>query len=304
MFIAHLTRSRFLKLLGRILISILLLIFLVVLCRSFLCTPVESLFKVSATSEYLSLFTPDINNPRHILYNAEVYSDGDLIDSTFNGSISFEDSISINFRKAAYRPLYIEYTSQKKNKQLCHLHFAKSDSTLLIKDQVDVKIKSSSKFLMTHKFPLQGIVTIGKTIDYPVFGTTNSILYKGQITTQVQTSSRGSYKEVDTKDLSLGDAITFLNEEDQSTKPGVGLVAINSEGLLNINYRIKAKEAIILKQGPKSERDTGYVVFSTSFDRIINNNTIKNLSVVLGGLIALITIITFVYDTKFFLERD
>jgi len=102
----------------------------------------------------------------------------------------------------------------------------------------------------------------------------------------------------------ISDELKF-NTNYTSKRPGQGLIMVNNEiGGLDITYRIKAHEAIIVKSGPKSENNYGYITSTTHFDKFINNRIVESLTILLSLLLILTTIATFIYDTISFFTNS
>jgi|GEM_PF-3686385 len=275
-------------------------------CKTYLCKSIDSTYTVDANSEIIELVAQNMLNKRFAVYGAKLSSIDTELDTNFNGTVSITDSTNIKFTRRANNALSIEI-ERSDNLYVAHLYDSSNKKLLSQPEFLEIYIDSLDEKLKKgyqHIFPISGLAQIGKMVESIKYKEIPANLKKGEFTMQVLTSDENTYTTLSTTKLLSGDELKF-NTNYTSKRPGQGLIMVNNEiGGLDITYRIKAHEAIIVKSGPKSENNYGYITSTTHFDKFINNRIVESLTILLSLLLILTTIATFIYDTISFFTNS
>jgi hypothetical protein len=146
----------------------------------------------------------------------------------------------------------------------------------------------------SYTFPFSGYVSLGHGVDEKISARL-PILKSGQIGMRGKNEIDGGYFLGDTEFLRIGDQLKFPNES-----VSYGVIAINQEPDIEVNYRTEANEAYIIKPGMKSD---SYKVSVSYFDKWKNDKDYQRLSMVFAAIFVFTTLITFIYDTHNYLKQ-
>lgn len=137
--------------------------------------------------------------------------------------------------------------------------------------------------------PIAGRVSLGRNVGFET-GATTAILRSGEVTMlgrSILWWFSDEVYEAGSVDLDLGD--TFI--VDAPASEAVGFAVINERPALSAAYRVNGRRAQIIRPGPAA---SGYPVSISFLDRLLNDRFFRAWSVLLGGLVTLATIASFV----------
>lgn len=273
--------------------GVLLAFFMLIIYPLFL-DPITTTFNITANTERLSITTLDENGSRLNLYDVDVYDTKPRpMFVKFSGYFKLNKGTSVVVERVAFGPAVLTFTASKsqtvgtlfneKNAFVKHLgHYLQ----IFVSD-----LKAKADNGQTTILPIDGEVSLGRSIDYEVFEESTAILRSGQINL-TGTSNLSESFDAGTTQLYLGDQIIF----DQQKNKAFGFITLNEDPGMQAAYRVIAKQATILKPGPKAEGSSGYTISATKLDRLLKASTFQSISLFFGVVVIIITIITFSLD--------
>jgi hypothetical protein len=272
--------------------------------------PRRSIYNVSARSEIVDFTTLDDNLSRYVVYGASILNGDELISSHFDGSIQIFEGTQVTIQRPGNGGINItlDHLDGKIAGALYNINGTKvdtrNDSYLEIYiDSIEFKMTNG----INHHFGIEGKTNIGKNIDHLNFYENPSMLHSGTVSILGRSYIGVNYYEASIRKLNIGDRIVFnydvecKTKQDSLDEKGVGFVRIDDKFGMQVAYRRRAYNAMIFKPGPKT-KESGYAISDSLLDRFKNDKLFKGLSWFIGFLVPLIAILTFIYDTHFFMK--
>ena len=282
------------------------------LINSIFFNPIESIYNVTARTEFVEFTTLDNNLSRYNVYGATIFNDENLIEEHFDGSIQIKENTEVKISRLDKGDISITLENNSgKNAAIFYNGYDMKVSPIegnLLYIYVD-SIESKLKKQLHHHFNIEGETKIGKNIYHLNFFESPAMLYSGNVSILGRSFWGGDYFEAGTRKLHTGDRVVFdldkknNSDQDSLNAKGVGFVRIDSNEGMNLVYRRKAQDVLIYKPGPKSE-SSSYSISVSLVERFINDKLFWGLSIFLGFCFLLINLMTFVYDTHSFLNSN
>lgn len=250
---------------------------------------------MTVNTEYIHYQIREKNNSRFIFEDVEVTGLDSVIYKNFNGSFELSNDVKVTIERIAFGSAVI--TIEK----------AKDSSTGKLFNGVDGKLLSQTpsfvEFIIdslseragrgqTIILPIDGDVTIGRSVDMEIYGEGSSILRSGNISLTGQSQIFSEEFDANSQELLLGDQLKF----DAVTNKAFGFVTLNENPGIQAAYRVKARRARILKPGLR-EIDGGKVIRARPLDRFLHASSFQFLSLLFGCIIVIINIISFFMDS-------
>ncbi|SDM97895.1 hypothetical protein SAMN04488090_4678 [Siphonobacter aquaeclarae] len=258
-----------------------------------LLDPVSTSFSVTAQTERISVNILDDNGSRINLYEATIYDKGtEPIYQGFNGSLKLQRGTSVQIERIAYGPAILTFTTASGTTTGTLFNesgkFVRHTGRYLQVFLENLRAKADSGF--TTVVPIDGEVSIGRSIDFETFRESTALFRSGQISLVGSSRFADSF-DAGTIQLFLGDQIVFEKQQNNA----FGFVTINEEPGMQASYRVAANQATVLKSGPQIE-GSGYAIRATKLDRLLKSPTYQFASLFFGSLVIITTLITFLVD--------
>jgi hypothetical protein len=259
-------------------------------------------YSVLAKTERVQIITNKILDTKWQLKGADIqdYTSGKDTLQNFDGVIDVFDSVLIDFERVGFGDVGIVMQSLNNGPILTY-----SDKFDVIKKDTlsnpggiyiylkDVKKKSENG--IHHIFPFTGKVTLGHTMDERSFDRP-LVLRSGIINMRGKNKIENSYFLGDTEYLRIGDQLEFPKDT-----VSIGIIAINDEPNIDVNFRTEANEAYIKKPGMKSNN---YKISVSRFDQWKNDKDFQRLSMAFAIIFVFTTIFTFIFDLHNYLKNN
>jgi hypothetical protein len=262
--------------------------------------PIITLFNVAVDTERLEVVIVDKNNSLLPIYGAEIRDYDSTLVRDFNGLVELEVGTRVTFDRIANGPIII--TLEGEMGEPVGRILTETEEVafrpdylveIVIRDIVD-KTNEGASFV----FPVSGNIELGRSIDLEGFGESIPVLRGGEVSLVGNSKDGNNYFEAGTVKLNMGDQLVA---EDPIGK-GYGFVAVNENPGMKAVYRVMAKEAKVIKPGPKDD-DGGYSISASLLDRFLNDALFLWISIFFGALLVLISILTFAMDTFLFYKE-
>ena len=279
----------------------MVLLLLVLICiLTFMLDRIKTVYNVTATTELIKCQVFQKPLSRINLYGAKVYTlalddyanftEVELF-SNFNGSVELSDSVNIRLERLAHGSFLMEFESMKAQEVLT-LRDSKSGSDTLLSDIIYVEIGNIDSLINNNVsilIPFTGKVELGKSIDKESDNEYSLVLREGEI---VMTGFTSVFKQsfvAGKEDLQLGDKLVFDDEN------SIGFAVVNEEPAIQVSYRAMAREARIIKPGPK-DMESGYKFSASIFSRFKYDKIFQGLSIFIGVVLTIVTLLDFVLN--------
>lgn len=158
-------------------------------------------------------------------------------------------------------------------------------------------IQQKTNLGQTFVFPIDGSIEVGRSVDIETFGESTAVLRSGKVTLIGNSFFGGKHFIAGSHELFLGDKLIFQKQESKS----FGFVLINDEPGMQASFRTRAKEAKVIKPGPRDD-DTGINISANWIDRLIKDEFCRSISFFTGIILIAITLIAFVFDFQSFIK--
>lgn len=256
-------------------------------------------YNVLAKSERIDIITKSELNSKWNITNAKIYkTTGEIVEEKFNGSIDVYDSVKIELERISLGNLSIRFYSLKNGPSISYSMDDIVGVKVEMKDDVEIvinDIKSFSKKGITYVFPFEGEVHLGRVSDKKGYGDGNAVLRNGVINMLGKNIlEENAYFQGETENLRLGDRLIFPD-----TCISFGIININEEPAMNINYRTESKEAWITKPGMLTGK---YKISVSLFDQWRYDKDFQRLSMAGALLLVITSLFTFIFDALNFFK--
>ena len=259
-------------------------------------------YNVLAKSERIDIVTKGELNSKWNISNGKIFTiSGQLIESKFSGSIDVYDSVKIEMERISQGLLAIRFyplkdgpvISYSKDNRIDNRNFRNDAIEILIND-----IETSAKKGITHVFPFEGEVHLGIIPDKKGSGDVSAVLRSGVVNMLGKNVlEEDAYFQGETENLRLGDRLIFPD-----TCISYGLISINEEPAMNINYRTMSKIAWITKPGMLTSK---YPISVSLFDQWRYDKDFQRLSMAGALLLVIVSLFTFIFDAlNFFFKSN
>lgn len=262
--------------------------------------PIITLFNVAVDTERLEVVIVDKNNSLLPIYGAEIRDYDSTLVRDFNGLVEPEVGTRVTFDRIANGPIIITLEGEIGQPvgniltETEEIAFRPDYLAEIVIRKVVEKTSEGASFV----FPVSGNIELGRSVDLEGFGESIPVLRGGEVSLVGNANDGNTYFEAGTVRLNMGDQLVA---EDPIGK-AYGFVAINEHPGMKAVYRVMAKEAKVIKPGPKDD-DGGYRISASLLDRILNDTFFLWLSIFFGALLVLISILTFAMDTFLFYKE-
>lgn len=261
--------------------------------------PIPTVFNVDVNTESLEVIVPREFKAPVLHVKSVSYSDefAEVYIPNFSGSVTVEPETIVNIQRIGNGPVVLTFTNEAKKVVTLESSPDSLGETsknifdnffeIIIKDVNDMTASG-----ITHVFQLSGEVILGEDVTDAAPNEPIPILLDGKIT--MTNKSYLSRKEFISSEhiLSRGDKVFF----DSDIGYASGFVVTSSNQGLLASIRVKAQEAIVKKVGPALDSNL-ISIAPTYFDRISNDLFFQALSLFLGTIIFITTLISFYYDS-------
>lgn len=256
-------------------------------------------YNVLAKSERIDIVTKSELNSKWNITNAKIFkTNGEIVEEKFNGSIEVYDSVKIELERISQGNLSMRFYSLKNGTSISYAIDDNINSKVDLTDDVEIVIKDLKNFAekgSTLVFPLEGEVHLGRVNDKKGYGDGNAVLRSGVINMLGKNIlEENAYFQGETENLRLGDRLIFPD-----TCISVGLININEEPAMNINYRTESKEAWITKPGMLTGK---YKISVSLFDQWRYDKDFQRLSMAGALLLVITSLFTFIFDALIFFK--
>ena len=283
--------------------AIIVIVFFVYFLLSRIAAPIVTIYNVEAQTERLRFTTLDDNTSRFNILRADVFNyDTDQILEQFNGSLQLNNGVDIDFERISSGPVIMTITHETEESVG---NFYAGDSGELILEGpafIDIILNDVDSLLeegISMVFPLSGKIELGRSVDFEIFGESTPLLQSGNISMTGYALWGNSYFEAGQKSLGMGDYLIFEKEDEKA----YGFLTVNDSPGLQIAYRIEAKEARIIKPGPR-DSDSGYPISASLYDRLVGDRIFQGGSILIATLLLIMTVITFIMDFSLFRKES
>ncbi|QMW01718.1 hypothetical protein [Spirosoma foliorum] len=257
--------------------------------------PIVTTFNITANTERIEIQTVDENGSHLNFYDADIYDTGtNPIFKKFTGSLKLNKGVAVTIERTAYGPAILQFNAPK-NQIIGSIfdensQFVRHTSHFL---QIFISnIKSRAENGQTIILPVDGVVNIGRSVDFETPDESTAVLRSGEINMTGKSTFTDTF-EAGTNQLYLGDQITF----DDKNNKAFGFITINEQPCMQAAYRVIAKQATILKPGPKTQ-NSGVDIQATKFDRLSKASPFQIISLIFGALGFLTSLFTFLKDNN------
>lgn len=267
--------------------------------------PIYTTYYITANTERVKFLSLDKNNSKVNLYNVTIWAEDTLpILQTFTGTLDLNDSIDVTLERVGFGPATITLDGQK---SVGNLSWVTLDGKEHIKEltnyiEIDINnIESEYRAGKSQIIRIDGNIDLGKKIDYEIKDESTAILKEGEINMIGKTKYVSSNFEASKKFLQTGDQFVI----NDPIGKGFGFVNFNENAGMTVSYRVMAKTAKIVKPGPiDALSSSDFEIKANILDRFKNDSKFSLLSIIIGFILILTTIITFTYDSiNFFCEE-
>jgi hypothetical protein len=254
---------------------------------------ITTVFNVTAVTERLEFKILDNNNSTWNFAGVKMLNrDVEVLEENFSGTLRIFSGTHIRIDRFGSGPAYIiiqnndgQPIGQKKMDEASVYQDITEDYLEILLDSISTKAANGT----THILPIKGNIRLGGDIDYEINGEGTAVLKEGTVSMQGYSSLRkNEYFEAGTEHLKLGDELVFKENE-----PAVGFARLGDQAGIEVAYRVEAKEATIIKPGPVKN---GYKISATLLDKFVNDKGFQAVSVLVGFLFVIFTMLTFFMD--------
>lgn len=261
-----------------------------------LLDPITTIFNINANTERISISSIDENGSELNLDGVDIYGTGlTPLYKGFTGQFKLNKDVSVTIERVAYGSATLTFRAPKEQKSgiLYDRQEKLVDSTghYLEISINNLRMKADSG--QTFIFPFDGKVSLGRSVDHEVGYESTALLRSGDIN-MTGTSAWSDNFDAGTIQLYLGDEIQFHHQ----SKNAIGFITLNENPGMQVVYRVVAKQATILKPGPKMEKleESGFNVSATSLDRISKASLFQIISLFFSILLVVTNLIAFLID--------
>ncbi|WP_116128329.1 hypothetical protein [Lewinella sp. IMCC34183] len=278
-----------------IFILISLALFLILAIR-LLLDPIETIYNVSARTEIVEILVSPDNANRLQLHEALLFDrEANIVLDSFEGGFAVEPGTALRFERIYHGPLVIRATCQSCGSVGRAYRDVDGRIVYEASDFVEIIVESPEAVLNQGNslvFPIMGEYRLGRSVEVEVSGRTIPLLQGGTVSMTGVSNGQSNYFDAGEHLLSTGDFLVFLGPDSDKAN---GFVALDGSPAMNSAYRIMAQEAEIIRPGPK-EQTKGFPISASFYDRLIADKLFQVLSLFLGVLIFLTTLLTFMMD--------
>lgn len=273
-----------------ILVAVVLIVLVLKLMYMVFFEPITTTFNVTVNTERIDYTTLDKNNSRLILTGAELADMDSILSENFDGSIDLNSNVKVTIERIALGPISIIIESE--NSESIGKVYNGQDGKLFhtAKDFLEVYVYDIVKKTeegQTYIYSIDGDVNIGRSVNFEIFGESTALLRGGEVKMIGKSKFSNDYFEAGSKELNLGDRLVF----DEIQSKIFGFVTINEKSGMQAAYRVTSKEARVIKPGPQNENN-GYLISASMLDRFSKDRLFIGVSIIVGALIAFLTLIT------------
>lgn len=258
--------------------------------------PITTIFNINANTERISISSIDENGSELNLDGVDIYGTGlKPLHKGFTGQFKLNKDVSVTIERVAYGSATLTFRVPKGQKSgtLYNRQEKLVDSTgnYLEISINNIRMKADSG--QTFIFRFDGKVSLGRSVDQEVGYESTALLRSGDIT-MTGTSAWSANFNAGTIQLYLGDEIQFHNQSENA----IGFITLNENPGMQAAYRVVAKQATILKPGPKMEtlEESGVSISATWLDRISKASLPQIISLSFSILLVITNLITFLID--------
>lgn len=262
---------------------------------------IDTIYNITAHTEVVTIHITQKPISRINIYNASIYNlEPEAILKDFSGTLEINRDVNFIIERVSQGNVILELDCESCDyvaKLYNHIdgsliHTAGDYLYIEIKNIVNTINKGE-----TLVIPFTGTVKIGKSIDVEEANVSSPVLRSGTIT-MTGVSNMGSKNFLaGTSELYLGDELILEDSE------SFGFVSINENPALQLACRTQAKNAIIIKPGPK-DNESGLRVSATFFDRFKSDQLFQAFSFIMGILLVLVSIMDFSINLKSYKSQN
>lgn len=262
-------------------------------------------YSVLAKSERVDITTYKELSTKWSIEGANIYDlDGFPVEKNFRGTIDVFDSVKIEIERIGSGNVFITLYSLKGGPIIT---YTKANDDVRHKDTIssiqgvsieinDIKKKSDQG--LTHTFPFSGKVELGRIADEKGYGDGSAVLRSGEINMLGKNEiEEDAYFQGETEKLRTGDKLIFPDNAFS-----VGIININEEPCMTINYRTESKEAWLIKPGMLTNK---YKISVSIFDQWRYDKDYQRISMLIAVILVFFTTFTFIFDlTNFIYPKE
>jgi hypothetical protein len=257
--------------------------------------PIKTIYNVTASTEKTKCIIKDIGNSSFNIYKAMIYDEkGKLIAKDFTGNFRYYSVANAEFERISNGPLIISIYNDTVSTVGGLYKEENPISITKIKNRIDIVMNGIDLIIQDGKsiiIPISGNIDIGNDVAGQVEGIMAPVLLNGTVTMTGYSNFTSNYFNAGEEKLYLGDRLIFESD----TLEGIGFIKVSEEKAMNISYRVEAKQAKILKPGPRTA-ESGQKIGATIYDRLLNDKLFQIISLVAATSGLLATIGSFIMD--------
>ncbi|WP_080055656.1 hypothetical protein [Spirosoma aerolatum] len=279
----------------RIGIGLIILVFFIY-SLLLLSDPITTIFNINAITERISISSIDENGSELNLDGVDIYGTGlKPLYKGFIGQFKLNKDVSVTVERVAYGSATLTFRAPKGQKSgtLYDRQEKLIDTTGHYLEIAINNLRMKADSGQTFIFSFDGKVSLGRSVDHEVGYESTALLRSGNIN-MTGTSTWSDNFDAGTIQLYLGDEIQFHDQSENA----IGFITLNENPGMQVAYRVVAKQATILKPGPKMEKleVSGVNVSATSLDRISKASLFQIISLFFSILLIATNLIAFLID--------
>lgn len=267
--------------------------------------PIYTTYYVSAITERVTFTTLDNNNSKIHVGNVTVWSDSIVpIHKNIDASIDLHENVKVTVERIGFGVATLFLEHEKSAGELTWVDSLGKENLVQLPSYVEIDIGEIQKKYeqgISQLIRLDGSIELGRKIDYEIKDESTALLKSGEINMIGKTKYLSSTFQAGTKILQEGDQIVI----DKPFGKGFGFVNFDDKPGMNLTYRVLSDKARIVKPGPVDEISAGgYYIKASILDRFKNDTLFRIISIIFAIVLVCTSIITFIYDTIFFLRKN
>lgn len=280
---------------GILLACLAFMAFLVVSAR------ITTVFNITAVTERFEVEMQDNKSNNWNFYDVKI-TDRNLavLEDNFSGTLRLNPGVWVRIDRFGSGPAVI-WLECKTGQTIGKLK--KDDAPTyqeltqtFIEIEIDSIVEKAARGI-THIMPITGIARLGGDTDIEIYGEGTGVLKEGVVSMQGYSSLRDmEYFSAGSEQLRLGDELLFSKNEQ-----AVGFALLGDKPGIEVAYRVEAKEATLIKPGPVKK---GNKISATLLDKLLNDKSFQAISVLVGFLFVIFTILTFFMDAYIFYRDE
>lgn len=251
--------------------------------------PRPTVFDVVALTERLEFRPAEGPRSRWVLDEALLVDGGMGSARPFTGSFEPADSTTVIIERIALGPIWIQVRAERPGASAGTLYSENDEMIGVAPDRIDFEIHDVGERAAagrTTVLPLRGAITTGRPVAFETGGTT-AVLRSGRVQLLAVPHFGSTAFAAGEVRLEAGDEFRVLDARGQAH----GMVTADERPALTVAYRTEGREAAVIRPSGGE-----YPVSISFLDRTLRDPLFRALSLLMGGLVGLATVLTFLIE--------